>query len=510
MTYKHVKFEDAPIMRSLEKVAQEKGLVKAEPLTKTAAKKTDLTPTTSLLDNVLKLCAGLRERGFEKQANELEVNLLNYKKAEATLYETSPEKGEDLVHAAHPKGSHKLEGLDAEDDGAVVEDILDQHAKSIQTIEKKPTGKLASTQEAIEAVKVAIGAPPLPVKRVAKVTRAGVTEFVPGDLGAPTGLWSKVVSMFGKSPATIPTAGETAGTGAATVGTGAAVGTAAVAASLALSAIAGGIAGYEIFENKFYVNDLKEAGQKLSSQLDGVSHDMSGAQSNEQTEFQASLNKALGSAGMGYALLQDAKPENLEALNTYVDNLQDASQHAYKLMVWAREMNHPSNLKPGESGGGSWLSKIPGMHGVESLSDLNPFSSSRAVEISASNFINVAQKAIAAARLAISKILELSQQKAMSISDQGIGGGVAQLSQAYQSVLAQLNGYETKVQAGNDPNKDRALQYIQAAKAEVTTDQNMFEGGSADFKNKAVTGYTTKLNNIKKLLAGFAQNMRLQ
>lgn len=150
MTFKHTNFQDSPIMRSLEKVAQEKGLIKSEPLTKTAAvKKIDLTPTTSLMDNVLKLCAGLRERGFEKQANELEVNLVNYKRAQ-TLYETTPEKGEDLVHAAHPKGSHKLEDVDS--DEAVFEDILDQMAKAIQMVEKKPTGKLSSAN-AITSVK---------------------------------------------------------------------------------------------------------------------------------------------------------------------------------------------------------------------------------------------------------------------------------------------------------------------------------------------------------------------
>jgi hypothetical protein len=171
MTFKHVKFEDSPIMRSLERVAQEKGLVKAQPLNKTAAaKKTDLTPTTSLLDNVLKLCAGLRERGFEKQANELEVHLVNYKKAQ-TLYETSPEKGEDLVHAAHPKGSHKLEGVDAADEGSVVEDILDQYAKSLEMVNKKPTGKLSSA-EAIEAVKVTLGAAPLALAQVQSPPKA--------------------------------------------------------------------------------------------------------------------------------------------------------------------------------------------------------------------------------------------------------------------------------------------------------------------------------------------------
>lgn len=160
MTFKHTKFEDSPIMRSLERVAQEKGLIKTQPLNKTAAaKKIDLTPTINLLDNVLKLCAGLRERGFEKQANDLEVYLINYKKAQ-TLYETFPEKGEDLIHAAHPKGSHKLEGIDAADEGSVVEDILDQYAKSLEMVNKRPTGKLSSA-EAIKAVKVTLGATPL-------------------------------------------------------------------------------------------------------------------------------------------------------------------------------------------------------------------------------------------------------------------------------------------------------------------------------------------------------------
>lgn len=171
MTFKHTKFEDSPIMRSLERVAQEKGLIKTQPLNKTAAaKKIDLTPTINLLDNVLKLCAGLRERGFEKQANDLEVYLINYKKAQ-TLYETFPEKGEDLIHAAHPKGSHKLEGIDAADEGSVVEDILDQYAKSLEMVNKRPTGKLSSA-EAIKAVKVTLGATPLVLAQVQSPPKA--------------------------------------------------------------------------------------------------------------------------------------------------------------------------------------------------------------------------------------------------------------------------------------------------------------------------------------------------
>ena len=102
MTYKHIDFGSSEVMRSLEKVAQQKGLIKNSPITKSASKKTNLFPTTSLLDNVVKLCDGLRDSGFAKQAQELENNFLNYRRAQ-TLYETSPEKGEDVIQFAHPK-----------------------------------------------------------------------------------------------------------------------------------------------------------------------------------------------------------------------------------------------------------------------------------------------------------------------------------------------------------------------------------------------------------------------
>lgn len=156
MTFKHVKFEDSPTMRALEKVAKEKGLVKPEPLQKKASvtKKADYTPSDDFMENIFKLCAGLRANGLEKAATEVEINYLRYKQAQ-TLYETSKEKGEDLVQAAHPKGSHKLEGVEG-NELAVVEDILDQHTKLVEIVNKKPTGKLSSAQ-VINEVKRALG-----------------------------------------------------------------------------------------------------------------------------------------------------------------------------------------------------------------------------------------------------------------------------------------------------------------------------------------------------------------
>lgn len=153
MTFKHVKFEDSAVMRSLEKLAREKGLVKDEPITKAASSNVHLSPSASLTEKILHLSAGLRASGFDKHATDLEERFLAYKQAQ-TLYETSSEKGEDLVDRAHPKGSHKLDGVDGNE--AIVETIIDQHLKNMKAIEKTPTGKLGSSQEVLNVVKIVL------------------------------------------------------------------------------------------------------------------------------------------------------------------------------------------------------------------------------------------------------------------------------------------------------------------------------------------------------------------
>lgn len=165
MTFKHTKFEDSTTMRSLVKVAQEKGWVKEEPLQKTAAPKLDLKPTDNLTQNLVKLCTGLRASGFEKQAEELESKFVQYKKANSH-YEVTNEKGEDLIHDAHPEESHKMEGIDS--DEATFEGILDRHVKMMQAVDEKPTGKLSDASSILDAVKmvlsqakVAVAAPTL-------------------------------------------------------------------------------------------------------------------------------------------------------------------------------------------------------------------------------------------------------------------------------------------------------------------------------------------------------------
>ena len=155
MTFRHTKFEDSQVMRSLEKIAVEKGLVKPAPaksIHKTASN--NLVPSGNFTQDIIKLCAGLRSNGFNKYAEEIESKFLMFKQAD-TLYQTSKETGEDLIDAAHPEGSHKLDGLDH-----TVLTIVDRQKRIQEILNKRPTGKLATNKEILNAVKIALAAPP--------------------------------------------------------------------------------------------------------------------------------------------------------------------------------------------------------------------------------------------------------------------------------------------------------------------------------------------------------------
>lgn len=158
MTFKHLKFAESSTMQAFEKLAKSKGLVKPEEAPKKAeAKVLDLNPSGNLLDNILKLASGLRSQGFHKHADDLETKYLQFKQADS-LYETSKETGDDLIDQAHPKGSHKLEGVEGD---AVVETISDAKKKIEEIVNKKPTGKLAAKKlatanEILNAVKLVV------------------------------------------------------------------------------------------------------------------------------------------------------------------------------------------------------------------------------------------------------------------------------------------------------------------------------------------------------------------
>ncbi len=127
MTYKNTKFEDSPVMRSLEKLAQKKGLIKNDPFKKEAsAPAPSYVPTENLNQNILKLCSGLRSQGFGRYASELESKFLALKAAE------------NILEEAHPEGSVTLKDMEGD---ATVEDCADQKKMIEDIIKKTPKGK---------------------------------------------------------------------------------------------------------------------------------------------------------------------------------------------------------------------------------------------------------------------------------------------------------------------------------------------------------------------------------
>lgn len=151
MSFKHGKFSDSAVLRSLEKIAFEKGLVKEEKITKSAEQlvaERDLSSSNNLSQDIIKLCAGLRRSGLHKHADDVERNYVNYKRAQ-TLYEVSKEKGEDLVDFAHPEGGHVFEDVGGK---PKVMTILERQEAMKKVVNKEPSGKL-SVAQAIRAVK---------------------------------------------------------------------------------------------------------------------------------------------------------------------------------------------------------------------------------------------------------------------------------------------------------------------------------------------------------------------
>lgn len=154
MSYKHTNFSDSEVFRSFEKLANDKGMIVHDPLAhiEQLPAKSDLSLSDNLAENVLKLSAGLRAKGFSKYADELESRFLVYKEAKTHLYRAHNEDGEDVVNAAHPDGDVHI--ADAIDNHGDFHTTLSKHKKILDVIQKEPTGKLAAY---VNQCKVALG-----------------------------------------------------------------------------------------------------------------------------------------------------------------------------------------------------------------------------------------------------------------------------------------------------------------------------------------------------------------
>lgn len=146
MTFKtDIKFDESPVLRSLEKVAVDRGLVTPDPMTKEASVSESYAPTDDLHEDMLKLVAGLRAKGFVREAEALEDKINTRKFAETHLYRVIDEDGDDLLDFAHPEGDVEV----APSASGLGKVWTEQSAKKEieRIVNKKPTGKYASVEK---------------------------------------------------------------------------------------------------------------------------------------------------------------------------------------------------------------------------------------------------------------------------------------------------------------------------------------------------------------------------
>lgn len=144
MTFKHTDPKDSNIMKYFEQEAFKRGLISPEAsVIKTAAEKPLINKFASLDENILKLCSELRKNNLHAKADELESNFLSFKVAN---------NGEKRIENAHPE-SPKF----GDSEYGIIENILQEHKKILDMINKKPTGKLTNSNNIINSVKHVLG-----------------------------------------------------------------------------------------------------------------------------------------------------------------------------------------------------------------------------------------------------------------------------------------------------------------------------------------------------------------
>ena len=150
MTFKtEIKFDESPILRELEQVAIKRGMIEPAPLVKEAAVEESYASTGDLHEDVLLLVEGLRKKGFEREASDLEDKVNIHRIAETHLYRVIDEDGDDLLDFAHPEGDVEI----APSKSGLGKIWTEQSAKKefLRVVNKKPTGKYSSIDSELKS-----------------------------------------------------------------------------------------------------------------------------------------------------------------------------------------------------------------------------------------------------------------------------------------------------------------------------------------------------------------------
>lgn len=506
MSFKHGKFEDSVTMRSLERVAVEKGLVKNDPLpSKTAsAKETNLSPSDSLMENVIKLCAGLRRDGFDKYADQLENLFVIYKQADQN-YNVSNEKGEDIIEFAHPEGGHQMENVDGD---AYVEDILEKHLKMVDVADKDPKGKLASTSQVLEEVKAALaGASPKGFKFSYAAPWGQLFGNIKGVagrsiLGDPTGAGVSTEGTVGAGEvgageaAGVAGTGEVAGGGAAA---GGAAGVGALAGAVLIGAVAGAITGNVLFETYLSPDQLREAGERLIEKAESFRdaqlwNDPLGSKAEGYLDnFKAAFSEVMASYGAIQSLQKN--PSRAPLALQQLKKLDDALLESGK---WAQELWSFADSKMDEKTFSFRWSPLTNYQDIVVLGG-NYLKLSNRIHALISKFVYDAN-------MALEEKMKSSQKAQIAPA----GGEMsASLSQQYQDTLNTIDRFSAAITARRQPNMQAILDYLNKIQVYVKSEQNKFNKIAPVNREVSVPPYQDRLNKAKSLLSAIKSKQEL-
>lgn len=513
MTYKNIPFDQSSTMRSFANLAMKKGIITPESITKVASVnkqivQSKLTPGPNLEENILKLCAALREKGFVKNAVEIEEKFFIMKKA-VYLYDTHGETGDDVINFAHPDGSHQMKDVEGD---AMIETIIDKQKAIKNMIAKEPTGKLAMAKKMADKVKSAGKMNnALAVNAVKVVLAQSLTGYegtaAKAVANAGVGIAAKQVMSriwnagknLVKKPSTIELADTGAKAGEVAEGGEAAVGTAATEAASFLpligAVIVGLVAGDKVanylFETEFGATEIKESVDGL---LNEISRSGPGIEDFVNTKIASAIdelkkNSELQKNAAEKATQMDSKSppaEAFPAINEFIESVNNCREAAFTINDHALAM----------------IGKQTGFSNVRDV--INTYvplgASIRNIRISAQNVIDVCDKKMAPVMDVLQKIAAGVEAKSESSSG---GKGSSQILQLANEIKQDINNYTVKVKAQQAPNSAKMLQYLASINKYVSDQQDAFNNLGPN-KEAGADVFIQKLNSAKQNLAQFA------
>jgi hypothetical protein len=513
MTYKNIPFDQSSTMRSFANLAVKKGIITPESITKVASvnKKivqSKLTPGPNLEENILKLCAALREKGFVKNAVEIEEKFFIMKKA-VHLYDAHGETGDDVINFAHPDGSHQMKDVEGD---AMIETIIDKQKAIKNMIAKEPTGKLAMAKKMADKVKSAGKMNnALAINAVKVVLAQGLKDYE-GNAAkavATTGLgaagkalvsriWNAGKNIVNK-PSTIELADTGAKAGEVAEGGEAAAGAAATEAASFLpligAVIVGLVAGDKVanylFETEFGATEIKEAADGL---LNEISRSGPGMEDFVNTKMASAIdelkkNSELQKNAAEKATQMDSKSppaEAFPAINEFIQAVSNCREVAFTINDHALAM----------------IDKQTGFSNVRDV--VNTYvplgASIRNIRISAQNVIDVCDKKMAPVMDVLQKIAAGVEAKSESSSG---GKGSSQILQLANEIKQDVNNYTVKVKSQQAPNAAKMLQYLDSINKYVSDQQDAFNNLGPN-KEAGADVFIQKLNSAKQNLSQFA------